>query len=383
MPPATRTRIRPPQDVIKLEDRLYYLLQPALETVLGGQVAGVSRSIRFPTNSKGVAFLYPRVAAVLADEMGLGKTMQAITALRLLLACRRGAARACWFVPSRWSPTGGANSRNGRPNCLCWSIEGDQARRHWQWQLADVPVKIANYELLQRDRDRARCRLLEFDLVILDEAQRIKNRGSHTSQAVRAITRRRSWALTGTPVENSPEDLVGIFEFLVPGHLTSEMRPRRMGQRRRRPYVLRRTKDAVLADLPPKLFRDADVELSADQRASYRFGRERRRSAADRDGRRRDDPACLRTGAAAQADLQFRSGHRREQQARTARSRPGRSRGQRAQGDRLQPMGRHARDLGRQARRASSRWSIMGKFPPARRDGVIAEFRENRRRTSC
>jgi SNF2 family DNA or RNA helicase len=76
--------------------------------------------------------------------------------------------------------------------------------------------------------------------------------------------------LTGTPVENSPDDLVGIFEFLAPGYLSPTMKPRRMG-RAAGDYVLRRCKDQVLADLPPKLFRDADVELSPEQRTTYQM----------------------------------------------------------------------------------------------------------------
>ncbi len=152
-------------------------------------------------------------------------------------------------------------------------IEGEQVKRRWQWQLADAPVKIANYEVLQRDRELIDAGLLNFDLVILDEAQRIKNRGSHTSQVVRAIGRRRSWALTGTPVENSSEDLLGIFEFVAPGHLTPQMKPRRMGQAAS-DYVLRRTKDKVLTELPPKMFRDAQLELTPEQRESYQMAEE-------------------------------------------------------------------------------------------------------------
>ena len=87
MPATTRlTRIRPPGDVIKLADRLHYLLQPPLESLL------TERSLTFPFHPfpyqfEGVAFMYSRHAAVLADEMGLGKTMQTITAVRLLLRC--------------------------------------------------------------------------------------------------------------------------------------------------------------------------------------------------------------------------------------------------------------------------------------------------------
>jgi SNF2 family DNA or RNA helicase len=71
-------------------------------------------------------------------------------------------------------------------------------------------------------------------------------------------------------VENSAEDLVGIFEFVAPGHLQSGMKPRRLG-RLAGEYVLRRTKEQVLSDLPPKLFRDADVDLTSAQRETYRM----------------------------------------------------------------------------------------------------------------
>jgi len=271
------TRIRPPGDVIKLEDRLRYVLQPSLETLLA------TRSLRFPLppfpfQLEGIAFLYPRHAAILADEMGLGKTMQAITAVRLLV--HGGEVRSVLLVcpkplVANWRREFGLWA----PEVPLAVIEGDQPRRRWLWQLPDVPVKIANYELLHRDRDllekrdaagRPRAR---FDLVVLDESQRIKNRRGATSQAVRAIERNRSWALTGTPVENSPEDLVGIFEFLAPGFLSPDMKPRRMG-RTVSDYVLRRTKDQVLSELPPKLFRDAELELTPEQQESYRLARD-------------------------------------------------------------------------------------------------------------
>jgi SNF2 family DNA or RNA helicase len=265
------TRIRPPGDIIKLEDRLRYLLQPSLESILS------ERSMVFPVQPfayqlEGVAFLYPRHAAVLADEMGLGKTMQAITALRLLL--RSGEIESVLLIcpkplVSNWK----REFELWAPELPLSAIEGDQARRRWQWQLSGMPVKIANYEILRRDLDLIAGTgpagpPLRFDLVVLDESQRIKNRLSATSEAVRAIGRGRSWALTGTPVENSPEDLVGIFEFLAPGFLSPQMKPRRMGQTVS-DYVLRRTKDQVLADLPPKLFRDAELELTPQQRESY------------------------------------------------------------------------------------------------------------------
>jgi SNF2 family DNA or RNA helicase len=110
----------------------------------------------------------------------------------------------------------------------------------------------------------------QYDLVVLDESQRIKNLSSTTNEVARSIPRARSWALTGTPIENSVEDLRGIFEFVAPGKLQPKMKPRAVG-RAVSDFVLRRTKDQVNIDLPPKMFRDADVTLSAEQVESYRL----------------------------------------------------------------------------------------------------------------
>ncbi len=265
------TRFLPPRDIVKLEDRLFYVLQPPLETVVA------SGALHFPCQPfsyqlEGVAFLYPRYAAVLADEMGLGKTMQAITALRMLL--HAGEIRNVLLVcPKPLVTNWQREFQAWAPEIPLTVIEGDQARRRWQWQLADCPVRIANYELLQRDRELLTEPGRRFDLMVLDESQRIKNRSSTTSQTVREVSRARSWALTGTPVENSAEDLVGIFEFVAPGYLHDNMKPGRLGKLAA-DYVLRRTKDRVLTELPPKMFRDADVELTPEQRETYRLAEE-------------------------------------------------------------------------------------------------------------
>jgi SNF2 family DNA or RNA helicase len=263
-----RTRIQPPNDIIKLQDRLYYLLQPPLESLVQGNQLHFPFE-PFPYQLDGVAFLYPRFSAILADEMGLGKTMQAITSIRLLL--RSGEVRSVLLIcpkplVSNWK----REFSLWAPEIPLGIIEGDQLRRSWQWRQPQLPVKIANYELLLRDGDLLKKDDLQFDLVVLDEAQRIKNRSSTTSRVARSIHRSRSWALTGTPVENSPEDLVAIFEFLLPGYLSSGMQARRLGQATR-DHILRRTKDMVLTDLPPKLFRDAELDLSREQWEAYRI----------------------------------------------------------------------------------------------------------------
>jgi len=266
-----RTRIAPPRDIVKLSERFFYLLQPDLETMLHTGKLEFPRQ-PFPFQLDGMAFLMPRHAAVLADEMGLGKSMQAISSIRLLV--RSGEARRVLVVCPKGLVSNWARElADWAPELVVAVIEGDQPRRRWQWSLEDVPVKLANYEVLVRDRDLVAELGLSFDLVVLDEAQRIKNRSSQTNQAVRSLDRRRSWALTGTPIENSADDLVGLFEFVAPGHLSDRMAPKAMGAAVG-DHILRRTKDKVLKDMPPRLNRDERIELTAEQRETYRRAEE-------------------------------------------------------------------------------------------------------------
>lgn len=261
------TRIRPPADVVKLRDRLYYLLQPPLESLL------TSAELEFPFEPfpyqfDGIAFLFPRYAAVLADEMGLGKTMQSISTIRLLL--RAGEIRnALLICPKPLVSNWLREFRLWAPEVPVAAIGGDAATREFAWRHPGHPVKIANYELLMRDAELVTGAESHFDLVVLDEAQRIKNRNSTTSEIARAIPRTRSWALTGTPIENSTEDLVGIFEFLSPGYLHTGMQARALGSATR-DYVLRRIKDDVLTEMPPKLYRDAELDLTPQQWTTYK-----------------------------------------------------------------------------------------------------------------
>ena len=264
--PSKRHRIRPPKDIVKLQDRLYYLLQPPLDLLVGSGQLNFPFD-PFPYQLDGIAFLFPRYAAVLADEMGLGKTMQAISTIRLLLCS--GEVRSVLLVCPKPLVTNWLREFSvWAPEIPIAAIEGNAAKREFQWRSPEIPVKVANYELLMRDREIVLESGLHFDLVTLDEAQRIKNRNSTTSEIIRAIPRTRSWALTGTPVENSPDDLVGIFDYLSPGYLKTGMPMSEMANASR-DYIIRRTKDMVMNDMPPKLYRDAELDLTPDQWATY------------------------------------------------------------------------------------------------------------------
>ena len=261
-----RTRIAPPQDVIKLEDRLFYLLQPPLENLLGG------KTLEFPFEPfnfqyAGVAFLFPRQSAILADEMGLGKTMQAITSVRMLL--RSGYIKNVLLIcPKPLVTNWQREFKTWAPEITVAAVSGNQHQRAWHWKSDSAMVKLANYELLTRDEAWVTDPEHKYDLVILDEAQRIKNIGNATSQVVHRIPRKRSWALTGTPIENGIEDLVGICEFAAKGAVTSGMTPREV-RVSVKDLILRRTKDLVMKDMPPRLMRDAELALSPDQQLTY------------------------------------------------------------------------------------------------------------------
>jgi len=268
LPAAGRTRIRPPRDVVKLQDRLYYLLQPPLEQQLATESLDLPAQ-PFPFQLQGVAFLYPRHEAVLADEMGLGKTMQTVLALRLLV--HHGKVRRALLVcPKPLVSNWRREFDQWAPELPITIVEGDQARREWLWTHASEGVVLANYEALVRDRQVAAAPDRPFDLVVIDESQRIKNRAGATNEAVRAVVRSRSWALTGTPIENCADDLVGIFEFVAPGRLRPQMKPAAI-RHAVSDHVLRRTKDEVLTQLPPKLIRDTEVTLTPEQYEAYRL----------------------------------------------------------------------------------------------------------------
>ena len=137
--------------MIKLEDRLNYLLQPPLEALLSDRELAMPFQ-PFPFQFEGVAFLYPRHAAILADEMGLGKTMQAITAIRLLLC--RGEIRSVLMVcPKPLVTNWQREFQLWAPKCRPWRSKATRPGGPGNGGWPDVPLRIANYEVVIRDRE--------------------------------------------------------------------------------------------------------------------------------------------------------------------------------------------------------------------------------------
>jgi SNF2 family DNA or RNA helicase len=265
-PAKPRIRPKPTADTVLFKDRLLYLLQPPLDGLFDGRQFDVPFE-PYSYQIEGIAFLMPRHHALLADEMGLGKTAQAILTLRLLFH-QGEIQRALVICPKPLVHNWARELKQWAPEVPFEVLEGDPEHRRTAWLVSNCPLKLVNYETLTRDADLASDQRVFFDVVVLDEAQRIKNRESKTSQVVRAVRRDRSWALTGTPIENHPDDLVNIFSFVDPGRIPPETPPKRLPTLTA-DCILRRTKDDIQLDIPPKTIRDLEVDLTPAQRQAY------------------------------------------------------------------------------------------------------------------
>ena len=224
-----------------------------------------------------LAFLYAhRFGAVLADDMGLGKTLQAIA---LFAALHDGS------VPR--------TLKKHRPHLVVvpptllfnWQSEIERFAPHFRMyeytgsarsidKLRQTDIALTSYEIARRDIDD--LRLVPFDVVLFDEAQAVKNMASKRSKAIRQLQARFKVCLTGTPLENSVMEYYSIVELALPGLLGERKafsRAMRNGDttilRRVRPFVMRRTKGAVLSDLPAKVESDVYLELDSTQREYY------------------------------------------------------------------------------------------------------------------
>ncbi|MEW6159858.1 MAG: SNF2-related protein [Verrucomicrobiota bacterium] len=223
---------------------------------------------------------------ILADEMGLGKTLQALAYVHSLkLAQGDSGLRpdpVLVVCPTSLVFNWVAEAKRFTPDLKVVSIHGPQRQSRFA-ELAEADLVVTSYALIRRDAEHYRdC---EFDTVILDEAQHIKNRQTQNAQAVKSIRSRHRLVLTGTPLENSVLDLWSIFDFLMPGYLgaakdfreryeipiarekSSEVQARLA--RRIRPFLLRRLKREVAKELPEKLEQVSYCELTEQQRGVY------------------------------------------------------------------------------------------------------------------
>jgi SNF2 family DNA or RNA helicase len=228
---------------------------------------------------------------VLADDMGLGKTHQ--TMAFLLSTYNDGAKRPSLIV----APTSVLDSwmqkiKDFAPSLRPYRYYGAE-RRPEILRLPGQRAIVTTYTVLARDIDYLSS--MEWETVVLDEAQYIKTTSTQYAQAAKRLSARTRMALTGTPIENRLDELWSIFQFVLPGLLGSQQSFRERfeipivrnndAEAKKKlkaliaPFKLRRVKSEVLQDLPPKVEDMRMCELSAHQQALYR-------ALVDRDGAR-------------------------------------------------------------------------------------------------
>ena len=151
------------------------------------------------------------------------------------------------------------------PSLTVRRVTGDVRDRE-AFYLLPIPVLVSSYEQIRQDGlDRIPSNT--FDIVILDEAQRIKNPYSATALACRLLPRQCSWALSATPLENDVQDVASILSFLdpmIPTDLSGSQLSARLNS-----MMLRRRKTEVRGELPPVIIQDLELELAPPQRTRY------------------------------------------------------------------------------------------------------------------
>jgi len=221
----------------------------------------------------------------LADDMGLGKTVQVLALLEALRAARGGGPApgpTLLVVPRSLVFNWRAEAARFAPALRVLDHSRPDRARDGDAGLDGADVVLTTYGTLRRDI--LRLKDVRFHLVVLDEAQAIKNAGSESAKAVRLLQAEHRLALSGTPIENHQRELWSLFEFLNPGMLGSstafgtllsgsardpDPEARRLLASALRPFILRRTKEKVAPELPEKLEQTLWCELEPDHRRLY------------------------------------------------------------------------------------------------------------------
>lgn len=239
-----------------------------------------------PYQLEGLAWLQHLVrhdlAGILADDMGLGKTAQALAHLLTEKQAGRLDKPALVILPTSLVFNWQAEAERFAPRLKVMNLHGTDRHARFD-ELDGVDVALTTYPLLWRDAEALQAR--EWSLLILDEAQTVKNVASKGAQVIRQITARHRLGLTGTPLENHLGELWAQFDFLLPGFLGDQKQFTRTWRTpiekhgdtvrrdllaaRLKPFILRRRKEDVATELPPKTIIVRSVALEGGQRDLY------------------------------------------------------------------------------------------------------------------
>ena len=218
-----------------------------------------------PYQWEGIRFLVENDAVLLADEMGLGKTVQVAVSLEILWR-KLQLTRALVVVPASLKLNWETELRRWSPNLSVQRVRGD-AEDRGSYYLLPINVLVVSYEEIRLDMISSLNNVC-FDVVVLDEGQKIKNPHSKSSLACRLLKRNRSWVLTGTPIENRLRDLISIFRFVKAGVLHHGLSKDEIHSQMH-PFFIRRCKRDVLKDLPPIIDQEIPIELRGKQQDAY------------------------------------------------------------------------------------------------------------------
>ncbi|SIT39734.1 putative helicase [Paraburkholderia ribeironis] len=222
------------------------------------------------------------LAGVLADDMGLGKTVQTLAHILAEKEAGRLTQPALIVVPTTLVHNWRDEARRFAPELKVLVLNGPQRRERFE-RIGEHELILTTYALLWRDQKVLAQH--DYHLLILDEAQYVKNASTKAAQAIRGLRARHRLCLTGTPLENHLGELWSQFDFLLPGFLGSQKdftrrwrNPiekagdgvrRALLARRIRPFMLRRRKDEVARELPAKTTIVCSVDLEGAQRDLY------------------------------------------------------------------------------------------------------------------
>ncbi|MEW9675621.1 SNF2 helicase associated domain-containing protein [Lentibacillus sp. L22] len=209
-----------------------------------------------------------QLGGILADDMGLGKTLQSIAYILSEPKERPHLIVAPSSVLYNWKN----ECQKFAPDLRTVIMAGAPAERHKLIQdTVDKDVWITSYATLRQDIDL--YRELNFQTLILDEAQYIKNYATKTSKAIREVKAGKRFALSGTPIENSIDELWAIFQVILPGLMPNQRTFRQLSHEKiatlTKPFILRRVKQDVLKELPEKIETVHVSELTGEQKKLY------------------------------------------------------------------------------------------------------------------
>ncbi len=230
-------------------------------------------------------FLYKYYfGGILADDMGLGKTIQALTLLKSIEL----SAPALIVCPRTLIYNWGEEIEKFFPDTKYLVYYGTPEER--ETMIEDIKaydIIITSYSIISRDYKLLNELPDGFSYCILDEAQHIKNYKTKRARSVKSIKAKRKLALTGTPIENSVEELWSIFDFLMPGYLgtytlfrkkylnpiinDNDQKVLEELKKRVAPFILRRKKSDVLKELPEKMINFQQVEMTKLQQDTYQL----------------------------------------------------------------------------------------------------------------